>query len=159
MALDWSFEPAPDLKGGYHRRIEDVWRALDKFAAKQLPQNSPAQFIVYYFAAEKLAKSIVGIFNRKPAEEAYNFVPVHPPTLKTAAELMSLQISAMTIDALFQKERGSSTPRTAREIRDRLFHDFGPTQVSHVKTHATRLVPLMVRFITDDVEPVLKHLR
>ena len=56
MALDWSFEPNPDLKGSYYRRLEDIPRALAKFEVTALPPNSPAQFVAYYFGAEKLAK-------------------------------------------------------------------------------------------------------
>jgi hypothetical protein len=31
--------------------------------------------------------------------------------------------------------------------------------VSHIRQHAPRLVPIMVKFIGDDIDLVLKHLR
>jgi hypothetical protein len=42
MALDWSFEPNPDLKGAYYRRLEDIPEALAKFDVTTLPANSLA---------------------------------------------------------------------------------------------------------------------
>ena len=53
MALDWSFEPDPELKGSYYRRLEDIPEALAKFDVMTLPVNSPAQFVAYYFGTEK----------------------------------------------------------------------------------------------------------
>ena len=58
MALDWSFEPNPALKGSYYRRLEDIPLALAKFEVTTLPANSHAQFIAYYLGVEKLAKAI-----------------------------------------------------------------------------------------------------
>jgi hypothetical protein len=43
MALDRSFEPDPELKGSYYRRLEDIPLALAKFDVTALPTNSPAQ--------------------------------------------------------------------------------------------------------------------
>ena len=63
------------------------------------------------------------------------------------------------IDTLFVRDKDTKQPDAAREIRDRLFHDFGPTQVKHIRQHAERLTPIMVKFIRDDIDPVLKHLR
>ncbi|MGY4252936.1 hypothetical protein ACVI1L_000004 [Bradyrhizobium sp. USDA 4516] len=159
MALDWSFEPDPALKGSYYRRLEDIPRALAKFEVTALPANSPAQFIAYYFGVEKLAKAVVGIFGSVPADEAFDFVAVNPGKMKLAARSMGLQISDADIDTLFVRDDDTQQPDTAREIRNRLGHDFGPTQVDHIRHHAPRLIPIMVRFIHDDIDPVLKHLR
>jgi hypothetical protein len=159
MALDWSFEPDPKKKGSYYRRLKDISLALDKFEVNALPANSAAQFVAYYFGAEKLAKAIVGIVGRVAAEKAFEFVAVNPTKIKSAVEPMGLQISDAKIDALFLRDKDTKQPDTAIEIRNRLFHDFGPTQVCHVRKHAARLIPIMVRFIHDDIDPVLKHLR
>jgi len=159
MALDWSFQPDPDLKGSYYRRLEDIPRALTKFEVTALPANSPAQFVAYYFGAEKLAKAIAGIHLAVPAEDAFDGVGVRPDKIKSAVEPMGLHISDADIDALFVRDEDTKQPDTAREIRNRLFHDFGPTQVCHVRKHAARLMPIMVRFIHDDIDPVLRHLR
>src|SRR6476469_2815476 len=136
MALHWSFEPDPDLGGSYYRRLEDIPRALDKFEVKALPDNSAAQFVAYYFGAEKLAKAIVGINKLQAAKNAFNRdgrpVPVDHPAIKSAARLMKLKISDADIDALFVRDKATKQPDTAREIRNRLSHDFGPTQVWHI---------------------------
>jgi len=159
MALDWSFTPDPNLKGSYYRRVEDIGRALGQFGTAQLPSNSPAQFLAYYFGAEKLARAVIGIMNDRPAKEA--FLPRYKPgpaPLKEAAEKMGLGISRVSIDALFEPQPLAEDPTTAREIRNRLFHDFGPTQVGHIRKHAPHLVPLMVEFIRE-TEAVLAYLR
>ena len=106
MALDRSFEPDPQMKGSYYRRLEDITRALDKFEVTALPVNSAAQFVVYYFGAEKLAKAIVGINDDKPAETAFSrHVSVDPPKTKDAARNMKLKISEDELDALFKPQR------------------------------------------------------
>ena len=159
MALDWSFEPNPDLKGSYYRRLEDIPEALAKFDVTTLPTNSPAQFIAYYFGAEKLAKAIVGINDRQPAVVAFHHrVGVRLLETKSAARNIGLTISEAELDALFEHQSRLPQPSSAITIRNRLSHDFGPTQVSHIRQHAPRLIPIMRKFIAD-VDPVLKHLR
>jgi len=71
---------------------------------------------------------------------------------------MRLKITEADLDALFEHQTHVPQPSSAITIRNRLSHDFGPTQVSHIRQHATRLIPIMVKFI-GDIEPVLKHLR
>jgi hypothetical protein len=163
MTLDPSFEPDPDLGGSYYRRLEDIPRALTKFEVTALPPNSPAQFVAYYFGAEKLAKAMVGISTARSAKNAFGRnVSVNHPATKSAARLMKLKISQADLDALFEPQwhlPSKQPPTSAIAIRNRLSHDFGPTQVCHVLTNAPRLIPIMVRFIHDDIDPVLKHLR
>ena len=101
MARDWSFEPDPDLKGSYYRRLEDIQSALDKFEVTALPANSPAQFIAYYFGAEKLAKAIVGIHKARSAKNAFRQNVDHA-TVKPAARAMKLGISEAELDVLFE---------------------------------------------------------
>ena len=157
MALDWSFEPNPDLKGSYYRRLEDIPEALAKFDVTTLPANSAAQFVACYFGAEKLAKAIVGIHKARSAKNAFRQSVDHA-TVKPAARELKLRISEAELDALFEHQTRLLQPSSAITIRNRLFHDFGPTQVSHIRQHAPRLVPIMAKFI-DDIDPVLKHLR
>ncbi|WLA68549.1 hypothetical protein [Bradyrhizobium diazoefficiens] len=159
MALDWSFEPNPDLKGSYYRRLDDIPRALAKFEVTALPANCPAQFVAYYFGVEKLAKALVGINTSKPAKDAFHRrVSVKLPETKSAAHDMGLKISEPELDDLFEPQWDREQPSSAITIRNRLGHDFGPTQVWHIHQHAPRLVPIMVRFI-DDIDRVLQHLR
>ena len=156
--LDWSFRPDPNLKGSYYRRIADIPRALAGFEVRKLPPNCPAQFVAYYFGAEKLGKAIAGILGLVPADEAFEYVAVEPEKVKGAVAPMQLHISDTAIDALFVRDDATKQPDTAREIRNRLFHDFGPTQVCHVRKHAPRLIPLMVGLI-GDIDNVLAYLR
>src|SRR3954470_9336615 len=142
MVLDSSFDA--ERKGSYHRRLEDIRRALNEFEVTALPANSPAQFVAYYFGVEKLAKAIAGILGRVPAENAFEFIGVKRDKIKNAAGPMGLHISDADIDALFLSDKQTRQPDTALEIRNRLFHDFGPTQVDHVRKHAPRLIPIMV---------------
>jgi hypothetical protein len=159
MALDWSFEPNPDLKGSYYRRLEGIPEALAKFDVKTLPANSAAQFVAYYFGAEKLAKAIVGISKARSAPKAFGrHVSVKLPETKSAARNMRLKVSEADLDALFEHQTHQPQPSSAVTIRNRLSHDFGPTQVSHIRQHAPRLIPIMVKFI-GDIDPVLEHLR
>jgi hypothetical protein len=159
MALDWSFEPNPDLGGSYYRRLEDISRALGKFEVTALPANSPAQFVAYYFGAEKLAKAIVGINGDQPAKDAFHHrVGVKLLETKSAAHDMKLNVLEAELDALFEPQWHLKQPSSAITIRNRLSHDFGPTQVSHIRQHAPRLIPIMVKFITNSDE-VLRHLR
>jgi hypothetical protein len=158
MTLDWSFQPDPDLKGSYYRRIEDIPRALTKFGVSKLSPNSAAQFIAYYYGAEKLAKAIAGINKDQPAKDAFGrFVSVKLPETKYAASKMKLKISEPGLDALFEHQWQRKQPTSAITIRNRLSHDFGPTQVWHIHQHAPRLIPIMVTFI-GDIDRVLKHL-
>jgi hypothetical protein len=156
--LDWSFRPDPKVKGSYYRWIADIPRALAEFEVRKLPPSSPAQFVTYYFGAEKLAKAIAGIAGLVPADKAFEYVAVDPKKVKAAAGLMRLHTSGAAINALFLRDKQAKQPDTACEIRNRLFHDFGPTQVCHVRQHAPRLIPLMVGFI-GDVDNVLAYLR
>ena len=159
MALDRSFEPDPNLKGSYCRRLQDIPLALAKFDVTALPANSPAQFVAYYFGAEKMAKAIVGIHKARSAKNAFGrFVSVKLPETKSAARNMSLKIEEADLDALFEHQTHHPQPSSAITIRNRLSHDFGPTQVSHIRQHAPRLIPIMVKFIRD-IDPVLEHLR
>ena len=72
---------------------------------------------------------------------------------------MKLTISGPELDALFKPQSDRiKQPSSAITIRNRLSHDFGPTQVNHIRQHAPRLIPIMVKFIAD-IDAVLNHLR
>jgi len=71
---------------------------------------------------------------------------------------MRLKVSEADLDALFEHQTHAPQPSSAITIRNRLSHDFGPTQVSHIRQHAPRLIPVMVKFI-GDIDRVLEHLR
>lgn len=110
MALHWSFEPHPKKKGSYYRKLEDITRALAKFEVTALPPNSPAQFVAYYFGAEKLAKAIAGIFGRVAAEEAFEFVAVKRDKIKSAVEPMGSPFLTPTSMLCLCEMRTRSSP-------------------------------------------------
>jgi len=123
------------------------------------PEIPPLPPHIRWEQAEKMAKAIVGIHKARSAQKAFSrFVSVKLPETKSAARNMRLKITEADLDALFEHQTHVPQPSSAITIRNRLSHDFGPTQVSHIRQHATRLIPIMVKFI-GDIEPVLKHLR
>ena len=72
---------------------------------------------------------------------------------------MRLKVSEADLDAPVRASNAPNPqPSNAVTIRNRLSHDFGPTQVSHIRQHAPRLIAVMVKFI-GDIDPVLEHLR
>lgn len=152
--MDPSLKPDPNRKGSYYRRIEDIERALDKLGVKHLPQA--IQFLAYYFACEKLAFGIVGIHSRYPATEAYRSGKrLHLRDIKSAAAALGLSISNQDLDYLFADSKQQGTLQTkssicnssARFLRNKLGHDFGPTNVGNVSKHAGFLIPKMTRFL------------
>jgi hypothetical protein len=139
----------PGIEGGPTIEGWKISRALS-LEVTALPANSPAQFVAYYFGAEKLAKAIVGINKLQAAKNAFGR-KVNREETKSAARDMKLKISQADLDALFEPQSGLPEPSSGITIRNRLSHDFGPTQVSHIRQHAPRLVPIMVKFIGDDI--------
>ena len=138
---DPSLKPLPKLKGGYYRRIADIDRALDAMGAKQLPPV--VQFLINYFACEKLALGIVGIANQWPVADAYHVSRrVNLSELKSAAKSLKLSVSDGDLDLLF-----GLAPATARTLRNTLNHDLGPSNVKLVGSHCGMLVPIMSKFL------------
>ncbi|WP_029585112.1 hypothetical protein [Bradyrhizobium sp. URHD0069] len=149
----------PGIEGVLLSKVGGHTARLDKFEVTALPANSAAQFVAYYFGAEKLAKAIVGINGDQRAVDAFHHrVGVKLAETKSAAHDMKLSILEAELDALFEPQWHLKQPSSAITIRNRLSHDFGPTQVCHIRQHSPRLVPIMVKFI-GDVDRVLKHLR
>jgi hypothetical protein len=144
----WTFSINPRAKGTYRRRLDDIAEALTKFQTEKLPPNSAAQFVAYYFGCEKLAKGIVGINRGRSANRAYN-EEMDPAAIEKAAGDLQLKISTAELQLLFRKEpKSNKKPSVARGIRDRIFHDFGPTNVCHAVQHASSLIPIMKKFLS-----------
>ena len=156
--LHWTFSINPRAKGTYRRRLADIAKALTKFEIEKLPANSAAQFVAHYFGCEKLAKGIVGIVRQISAGTAYN-EDIDPAKIEEAADKLKLTISKKELALLFATQaRSNKTPSVARAIRDRIFHDFGPTNVDHAVKHAPILIPIMKKFL-DCERQMQDHLR
>jgi hypothetical protein len=156
--LHWTFSVNPRAMGTYHRRLADISKALTCFETEKLPPNSAAQFVGYYFGCEKLAKGIVGIDQTVAAGSAYK-KDINAAKIASAAAKLKLAISGSELASLFATvAKSNKTPTVARAIRDRLFHDFGPTNVSHAVKHAPTLIPIMIKFLNCETQ-VQAHLR
>ena len=152
--MDPSLKPDPHRKGSYYRRIQDIERALERLDVQHLPPT--IQFLAYYFACEKLARGIVGIHLCWSATKAYDRnTKFRLPKIRAAATALSLSIPSDDLDYLFAdfNEQGvlrsvsSSCNSSARVLRNTLGHDFGPSNVANVSTHAGFLIPKMIDFL------------
>jgi hypothetical protein len=137
------------VKGTYFRRINDIELALDKFGADQL--STPAKFVAYYWGCEKLGKAIVGIASERPASEQFPEDMSGPPMdnvlVQKKLSKLNIQFDDGRLKLLFEPQKNVLKPTSAMRIRNRLFHDFGPTQVDHVVKNARTLFPIMVDFL------------
>lgn len=146
--MDPSFKPDPQRKGFYYRRIEDIDRALKKLEAASLPKA--VQFVTYYFACEKLARGIVGIYLQRPATKAYHHrTPLKLDEIKSAVVVLGLSISSDDLGYLFADSSeqhllfASQCNSSARVLRNKFGHDFGPSNVEQILNHADFLIPKM----------------
>lgn len=136
------------LKGTYFRRINDIQLAFDKFGVERL--TGPAKFVVYYWGCEKLARALIGIANELPAPTQFPEDKSNP--FKLTDVRASLLRLGMTFDeqqlrCLFDDQKNQLNPTSAKRIRDRLFHDFGPTQIGHVLKNQGTLHTTMLAFL------------
>jgi len=140
------------VKGTYFRRINDIELALDSFGADQL--SAPAKLVAYYWGCEKLGNAIVGIASERPASE--QFPEDKPSRWKFTNSLvvqknlskLNIQFDEGRLKLLFEPQTNVLKPTSAMRIRNRLFHDFGPTQVDHVLQNERTLFPIMLDFLT-----------
>ncbi|WP_141935130.1 hypothetical protein [Bradyrhizobium sp. UNPA324] len=148
------------MKGTYLRRINDIDLALEKYGARELPLA--AKFVAYYWACEKLGRAIIGIADESPAT-------THMPEDKLGKSIkdhlhvssgllkLNIQFDAQRLKLLFERQANAAQPTSAKRIRDRLFHDFGPTQVDRVLQNAPTLLPIMLDFLSLRTQ-VIRHL-
>jgi len=148
IELDWTFSVDPRLKGTYRRRLGDIRLATGKFSTAKLPDGSAARFLGYYFGCEKLAKAILGIARLWSAEKAFYYkTPLDLDQLKAAAKQVGIRFSDDDLTKIFGTQPVRARPTQGREIRNRLIHDFGPSNVDYAKVAARTLVPVMKRFL------------
>ena len=147
--MDPSLKPDPLRKGSYYRRIADVARGLESLQVKALSETM--RFFAYYFGREKIARGVVGIHARWPATTAYHHNQrLKLNDIKAAAVAMGLNISAQDLDWLFADfneqhilQAKDSCTNSARYLRNRVTHDFGPSNVVRVTRHALSHNPRM----------------
>jgi hypothetical protein len=152
--LDWTFSTkqihnGKKVKGTYFRRINDIELALDKFGADQL--SAPAKFVAYYWGCEKLGKAIVGIACERPASDQFpEDMPgpsINNVLVQKKLSKLNIQFDIERLRLLFEPQKNALKPTSAMRIRNRLFHDFGPTQVQHVLNNEVTLLPIMLDFL------------
>jgi hypothetical protein len=68
--------------------------------------------------------------------------------------LKNLRISFPDDDLIkiFGTQPVPNKPTQGREIRNRLIHDFGPSNVDHAKAAAKTIVPVMKKFLECDLQ-------
>lgn len=157
MAISRDLRPDPKQKGSYYRRIEDVDRAFDRMKIPKFPPV--AAFIANMFSCEKLALAIVGIAKRESATAAFKR-KMDLNKIKKAAKILSISISDVELDYIFSARSQESAlanhdeshVRSARELRNDLAHDFGPTRVKHIEDELAFLTPKMESFLSCKIE-------
>lgn len=151
IELHWTFSADPRVKGTYCRRLSDIRLATGKFSTAKLPVDSPARFLGYYFGCEKLAKGALGIARLWPAEKAfYHRTPLALDQLKVALKNLGILFPDDDLIKIFGTQPVPNKPTQGREIRNRLIHDFGPSNVDHAKAAVKTLVPVMKKFLECD---------
>ena len=157
-----SLKPDGRQKGTYFRRIADIPVALERLGARALPPVP--RYLALYFGCEKLAKAVVGIEQRAHANNAYE-AKMKLAAVKSAVAALSLPANVAQLEWLFagKTEQTHLQGRTAllnasaRVLRDKLVHDFGPTNVDRIAAHARFHLPMMEAFL--GLHPrVLSHL-
>jgi hypothetical protein len=152
---DWTFKPEPELQGSYYRKIEDIGRGLAELRAESLPE--PARFIALYFGCEKLAKMMAGIFLGRNANAATEG-KLKIDELRAAIVELRISFPPSDIDELFVSGRNNVAIESGRALRDRLNHEFGPTNVRRIRERAPALTPIARSFLGKS-QDVLSHLR
>jgi hypothetical protein len=146
----WSLKPDKNHKGTYYRRLDDIAKGLRKIDQLEMPPAG--KFLFLYYGCEKLAKGIVGIHFQWEAEAA-SWRILDPRQLRTAAAAMNLAITDAELNLLFSDDANS-----ARQLRNKIVHDFGPWNFGNIVENSATLNPRMHAFLDKHTPPVLAHL-
>lgn len=159
-------KPDPERKGSYLRRMNDNLEAL---AAVKVDSLHPGlQLVLYYAAAEKLSRAIVGI-----QKQHHNSNTVF--TRRHRIELAAIQSASTTLgispsspDLAWIFADPSHDPplplgpktasQSARSVRNLLTHDFGPSNLELLAREGKYLTPKLKAFVkcTREVERYLR---
>lgn len=147
---DPTLKADPDQKGSYYRRLADVEAGLQLL---EPGLKVEMLFFTSAFGCEKIARGLVGIHAAKPAGEVYSRShPMQLVEIKAAAQALTLPISLAQLDQIFASEKEIQTgllganpvcPYSARTLRNKVAHDFGPSHVQLVSNFATALIETM----------------
>jgi len=162
-----SFEPV-DHSGTYYRRIKDIRRGIKELGIMNSPNmNSVIQFLGNFSGCEKLATAIVGIKENSPVDEVFR--PGFKLTLSKvidAVKELKLNVPDDHLTWLFNDDpklapldqRPPDPYRlSAKQLRDRAMHHFGPYIVSLITERWGFFAPKMSDFLACD-EQVLRRL-
>lgn len=144
LHIDPSFDPDPKRKGSYIRATIDINKALDILNVKEMLEQ--AAFVYYYPACEKLAKIIVGICHKDKMSEVFNRHSHTPSATDIHFSLQQLGCNAdiSDIKSIFDSNNGLS----ARKLRDKFFHEIGPTHALQIFNNSNKHVQKMKDFLT-----------
>ena len=139
-----SFDNDPKRKGSYRRAVDDIYHALELLKVGNM---EPVEaFLFYYLACEKLAKIMKGVCEKKTYKEVFRKgegTP-YPKDIKRYLKKMNCAFVEKEIGMIF---RSRGKPASARNLRDRLIHEFGPSHARKVAHRAHELVPMMRNFL------------
>jgi hypothetical protein len=142
--------------GNYRRRIEDIPVAI-KTLDDRAALLDAANFLVLYFACEKLAKSMIGIDEDEPVEQAFDRRYMPTERIKKAASKAAITFSDDEITRLFEYQKVPKEATSGRALRDRAVHDFGPTNIGNAARRGKILTDLMRKFLACD-QQILRYL-
>jgi hypothetical protein len=160
-----SFEPV-DRNGTYYRRIKDIRRGLKELGIVNSPnENKGIQFLGNFFACEKLATAIVGIEKNLPVDEVFRLgFKLKLSKVISVVKEMKLDIPDDHLIWLFEDDREVApldkpppdpNRLSARQLRNKVVHHFGPFIVDRVIKQWDFLAPKMADFLSCD-EQVLR---
>jgi len=124
--------------GNYRRRIEDIPAAVIALNDRATLLDA-ANFLVLYFACEKLAKAMIGIDEDKPVEQAFDRRYMRIENIKKAARQATITFSDDEITRLFEYQEPPRDATSGRALRDRAVHDFGPTNIGNAARRVSSL--------------------
>jgi len=101
--------------GNYRRRIKDIPVAI-KTLDDRATLLDAANFLVLYFACEKLAKAMIGIDEDEPVEEAFDRRYMPTERIKKAACKAAITFSGDEITRLFEYQNLRRTRHRAERF-------------------------------------------
>lgn len=139
--IDFAVERDPHKGGSYRRRADDALAVMGALEVSQLPLG--AMFIFYFLACEKIARVMVALTTRYDHKPKFRGINTSWQNVASACEALGCNLTQDEVKAIFDPK----TTGTALQLRNQLFHDFGPTHLSNVVAGARTLNPLMGRFL------------
>lgn len=158
-----SLKPDGARKGSYYRRIEDMLAALEYLRVDDL--SDEMKFLTYFFACEKLEKAVIGISRRISANGVFR--SVHDlAAIKKGVSDLSLTISDDDLAWLFGNDsdvlalvvHAPQGCRPAKQLRNALAHELGPSNAQNITKYAPFHIPKM-KFFLSSAEAVLAYQR